>query len=107
MSDVYRKQGEVEPEVRVFPLENLLTVSARDYCESVGKKLSDYEMRGVHREGFSELKNFAKMVPENAEVVVDYVFIRSSNTGNYMNASGTALIPNEELPNTGGPIPRY
>ena len=55
-----------------FPLEKILTVSARDYCESVGKRLSDYEMRGVYGEQNYGIKDFANKVPTDTEIVVDH-----------------------------------
>ncbi len=57
-----------------------LTVSARDYCESVGRPLSDYHMRGVNGPSFHTI------VPLNADVVVD---VRNTTGGTLY---GTALI---------------
>jgi hypothetical protein len=90
-----------------FPLEKILTMSARDYCEMMGKRLTDYVPQGVHTcNTFREhaLQNiynmFAERVPESAEVVVDYMFSSSiskaaegSSVDSY--ASGTALIPRD------------
>jgi len=58
-----------------FPLEKILNVSATEYCASVGRELRDYELKGVHYEcGKTDFfaENFAKVVPEEAEVVVNY-----------------------------------
>ncbi len=72
---------------KMFPLEKILTANARDYCESVGKALSEYEMRGITN---VYIDNFRRMVPREAKVVVDY-----RQTGrDYV--SGTALIPKQK-----------
>ena len=76
----------------VFPLEKILTISARDYCEIHRKKLENYEVRGIHSRDIGTagatfvLSRFLDIVPEEAEVVVDYRF-------SDIRASGTALIP--------------
>ena len=70
-----------------FPLENILTASARDYCQSVGRELGDYEMRGIVNVSPG---TFAQRVPPNTEVVVDYM---TSSQADRSYASGTALIP--------------
>jgi len=114
MTNVYRKPGEVEKEEKQpFPLEKILTVSPRDYCESVGKKLSDYEMRGVHclfnnrDETRQVYRAFAEKVPLIAEVIVGYTIVAAHH---WEYVIGTALIPRYpeqeiELPDTGGPVP--
>ena len=105
MTTPYRTKAEVEQEKpQPFPLEKILIVSARDYCESVGMKLSDYKMRGVHQECFSKLESFAGNVPPNTEVVVDYVFKIINKS--YLSASGTALIPKPPKRTTEGGGPR-
>jgi hypothetical protein len=88
-----------------FPLEKILTVSAREYCESMGKKLKDYDMEGIHtRNSFGEedgLTNlydaFAGKVPQSAEIVVGYTVSAAIGGGGttytQCYASGTALIP--------------
>ncbi|MBI5064656.1 hypothetical protein HZA97_00330 [Candidatus Woesearchaeota archaeon] len=71
-----------------FPREKIFTVSARDYCDSIGKKLSDYKMVGVMG------NNLSQYIPEGTEAIVDYDFDISGTqnmTWNY--ESGTALIP--------------
>ena len=109
MTTPYRTKADVEQEKpQPFPLEKILTVNARDYCESVGKKLSDYEMRGVHTKSFKELESFAMNVPPNTEVVVDYMSITTNYSTEYyqLNASGTALIPKPPKRTTEGGGPR-
>ena len=86
--------------------EKILTVSLSDWTRIIkGKEgLSDYTLQGVQaaayvstgggEDGITEA--FAKKVPDNAEVVVDY---RCSTCGWYgakAYASGTALIPEEK-----------
>lgn len=102
MTDPYRKSAETEQDW-LFPLEKILTVSARDYCESMGKRLSNYELRGVHVQGDLLFKRFRNAVPTNAEVVVDYKMetsIAITDDLKYMSryAFGTALIPRPEEP---------
>lgn len=93
-------------------LGRVLSVRARDYCESVGKRLEDYTMQGVNR--ISTVDNFPveervpekflEIVPEEAEIVTDYntsvALAKYNNEGlggtkclSYIvSASGTALI---------------
>ena len=102
---VYRTAATVEPEKpRLFPLEKILTVSARDYCESVERRLSDYRLVGVHAEE-DYLSEFQKKVPRETEVVVEYVYASKGNCGRI---SGTALIPKpkEESTDTSGSVSR-
>ena len=79
-------------------LDRILTVSAKDYCESVDRQLRGYSLRGFSvTRGLSSETNpreeLAKEIPENAEVVVNY---RSNNLGEvFYEASGTALFRNE------------
>ena len=98
-------------DAKPFPLEKILTVSARDYVASVNGsgRLSDYEMKGVHVETNQDIRSsslvelFSKLVPEDAEVVVDYrtsVAVASDEISVYFkkSASGTALIPKTKEP---------
>jgi hypothetical protein len=89
-----------------FPLEKILTVGAKEYCESVGKTLADYEMKGVHtRAGFSSGhltwldEDFSAVVPLSAEVVVEYRITAAIGGANITYtqcyANGTALIPRD------------
>lgn len=59
-----------------FPLEKILTISAREYAEINRKALSDYDAIGVQSIGNpycgSIHEHFAKSVPANAEIVVGY-----------------------------------
>jgi|APSaa5957512622_1039677.scaffolds.fasta_scaffold76949_3 hypothetical protein len=74
---------------------NILNVSASEYCESQNTTLAKYDLFGVHYEG-DDLEGFAKLVPDNAEVVVNYqhsFFGGSSFSMTKVNrAMGTALI---------------
>lgn len=87
----------------VIEINKIFTTSARDYCESHGKELLEYEMRAVHyeskeHEGYRKLigriKDFADLVPDTAEVVVDlhFSFGLSHMLGLEGIISGTALI---------------
>ena len=78
-----------------FPLEKILTCSARDYVESVGKSLRDYEMVGVQGDLLlgGTRDNFLNRIPNDAEVVTDYRLAVDDITILY---SGTALIPKKK-----------
>jgi|SRR3989344_1653371 len=92
-----------------FTLEKILTISASEYCESIGKPLSDYEFFGVHLDKIDYWANpteyFAELVPPEADVVVNYSVQRSFGNfyedakpgqnarGIQFTAHGTALIP--------------
>ena len=83
--------------------KKILTISADDYFR-ICKSNLDYEAVGIHlceeiRYGdeFNLVKEFAKLVPEEAEVVVGYEFSVGGGLGQYgrrykVCASGTALI---------------
>ena len=87
-----------------IPLEKILTVSASEYCQSVGKELKEYELKGVHLETGKEVlfqKEFAQIVPSDAEVVVGYQMGIEAAGGllaryTALYGSGTALIPRKE-----------
>ncbi len=100
-----------------FPLEKILSASARDYAESKGKSLKNYELKGIHYIGKPRyadtgegaiflrpdkeiLAAFSGAVPENTEVVTDFrISLRTSTYGVGVSdievgyAYGTALIP--------------
>jgi len=79
-----------ESEVK-FPEEKILTISAKEYCDSIGKQLSDYDLVGIHT------KNIELGVPEGAEVVVCYrLGYAATNRYTYSWYYGTALIPKEK-----------
>ncbi len=108
-----------ETENAGFPLEKILTVSARDYVESQGKNLGDYELRGVclsickwaEESPFNE---FTKLFQQDAEAVVNYqhsiagavltkneqrsdgTFVGFDELKVYHQMSGTALIPKQK-----------
>ncbi|MFH0752588.1 MAG: hypothetical protein V1914_03220, partial [archaeon] len=66
--------------------EQLLTVSARDYCESVGHSLRDYTLIGLYA---TRVDYLLDEPPKNTEVIVD---LKALDRG----CSGTALIPKLE-----------
>ena len=74
-----------------FPLEKILTISVRDWCEISGKELREYIAKGVHAIGdhYRLREAFQNAVPSDVEVVVEYRF------GSQL-ASGTALIPRKQ-----------
>ena len=73
-----------------FALEKILTISARDYCEMYGKKLDQYIAVGLWSYSYTRMNGFQGVIPEGAEVVIDFV------TGRY-SLHGTALIPKDKL----------
>jgi len=75
-----------------FPLEKILTISARDYCEMNGKYLVDYTAKGIHvnEHDYKVMESFLKQIPADAEVVVEY---RAAGGNRWAWANGTALIP--------------
>ena len=68
-----------------FPTERILTISAAEYCESVGRKLSDYKMVGVED---SSNYGFLKAIPAGTEIIACF-------THSERGFAGTALIPQE------------
>lgn len=98
----YRDPASVEKEP--FPLDKILTISARDYCDMKGTKLSEYDARGVHLSSCEYLNGrkdptiagiFAHEVPTEAEIVVGYHASvgDTSDVFTHFTAEGTALIP--------------
>lgn len=80
-------------------LENILTISAEAYMASVGKKMSDYNMQGVHIVSTSRLVNFEagmgellRKAPAKAEALVCFSSMYSSEKGE-ITYHATALIP--------------
>ena len=81
-------------------IERILTISATEWFGMNKKKPSEYEARGVHSrdECMSQVvREFAKRVPSEAEVVVEYRFSSATAGASggmvaMVYASGTALI---------------
>ena len=90
------KQQDKKPN---FPLDKILTVSLDDYCMAKNEYSCSYDLKGVHYErnlgegGVSMITNFAKNVPANAEIVVDFKY-SVAELAEF--ASGTALIPKKK-----------
>ena len=80
-----------EEKQKPFPLEKILTASAREYADSRNQHLSEFRMVGVHHYG-GDVEDFCKEVPQDAGVVVGYRIsspnLQSGNRIYY----GTALI---------------
>jgi hypothetical protein len=74
---------EAAPKPKKFPLQKVLTVSAEEYCQSVEKKVIDFNLVGVNG---SSMRNLIFDLPENTEVVVGYM-------GNMDTYFATALVP--------------
>lgn len=93
VSSALSHQPARQSEERDFPLEKILTVSAAEYCQSVGRQLSDYHLQGIS--GY-ELQ---KRVPPEAEVVVglDIEYSPELSGSRIKYAAGTALIPKSVL----------
>lgn len=79
-------------------MEKILNIHIRDYLELSKKILGEYELRGVHSSSGS-LKEFAQLVPNETEVVVNYniqFFGAGCEKGSikfHYNQEGIALIP--------------
>lgn len=110
-----------QKETKSFSLEKILTVTASEYCASVGKELGEYELRGIYYHSYFNLEKkmdnpssvrdsdlafflnsrvlrpFAVLVPTNAEAVVNYSF-KLIQIGEILlkYALGTALIPKRQ-----------
>ncbi len=96
-------------EEKSFPLEKILTMNARDYCDSKDKTLRDYEIVGVHGNINGDVKDFVNKIPKDTEIVVDYRSIQEHTFK--IRLYGTALIPKAkqepaEVPDTGGLVSR-
>ena len=84
-----------------FPLDKILDIDIRDYVESKGKSLGEYDIKGVHTNE-KEIEKFAELVPEGTEVVVHYKHdFRVAGAGNrffedFHYQSGLALILNKK-----------
>ena len=77
-------------------LEKILNIDIKDYVQSGGKTLTDYQLIGVHSHE-PTVKEFAQIVPNNCEVVVNYQH-RFFITGEYKTTarhhqSGVGLVP--------------
>ena len=97
--------SEEKTDKNIFSLEKILTVSAREYCESRDTRshadsppsVADYVFKGVHVQVDPRvcthimlvIHAFAGEVPKDAEVVVDY---SASVSDCCAVADGTALI---------------
>lgn len=97
----------MKPKKRSEDLElDVFTVSAKDYCEMSGKRLSDYTPVEVHvtdNHKFYGLTHPAHSllrdgkIPQGAEVVVDLRYSCAETQGDFLVfASGTALVPKEK-----------
>ena len=78
------------PQPKLFPIEKILTISASDYCASIGRNLRDYELKGITFEGRETLQgkntldgefsssslmnNFRLRIPSGVETVVGFNF---------------------------------
>lgn len=82
-----------------FPLEKILTISARDYCEMHGGRLDQYEARGIREVCYFDSGVFSRdKIPNNTEVVVGYR-VTIGGTGEdtpRIISIGTALIRKKE-----------
>jgi len=72
----------------------VISSSARDYVESVGKKLSDYKLVGVHVNGNKIRGDCPEKLtinlPKGTEFIVEYKRFNS------MNCRKTALVPKKK-----------
>jgi len=81
----------------MFPREKFLTISAKEYCESIEKKLSDYIIVGL----FAEYDDIQKVIPHGTEVIVDYDFdCAGTQYEVHRYETGTTLVPKSYLPDS-------
>ena len=79
---------------------NIISMSARDYCESQGKSLCDYIIEGIHAEGRTpwgvmwefEKKAFDGHPVHKAEVITDLRVMKTGIFHGYYGC-GLTLIP--------------
>ena len=84
-----------------IPLDKILNLSIDLYVRNQSRILADYTLIGVHCDK-PRIDEFARLVPDNAEVVVNYEW-RSHTSGGTINQDhfyqgGVALIRKEEKP---------
>tara|TARA_Y100000310_G_scaffold268360_1_gene280937 strand:+ start:4069 stop:4335 length:267 start_codon:yes stop_codon:yes gene_type:complete len=84
-------------------IEKILNIEIREYCDSRYKNITCYDLKGVHlRDEQGNPTNFADLVPDKAEVVVNYQH-NFFGTGSRSQGSifehhqmGVALIPKND-----------
>jgi len=85
----------------------MVNVSAREYCEAKGTKLSDYVLRGVFMKGgysgSTIFESFRRDVPPEAEAVTNIRYLGTVTGESFFYAArrlevmiGTALIPKHQ-----------
>ncbi len=86
-------------EKKGFPLEKIVTASARDVCKADSQILTYYQTKGVHASGllkaneYSGIFYLAQQVPKGTEWVVDFQeSVSASPTYRFYSAHGTALV---------------
>jgi len=55
-----------------FPTSRILPIKVEVYLESASRSIHQYDLVGIHSHS-SKIEDFAAEVPNNAEVVTDYV----------------------------------
>jgi len=81
-------------EKKEIPLEKILTVSASEYCASIGKRVDEYVLVGTH--GYSDHRfNLNLNPPAGTEAIVGTFFEYSGNI-KWVMVYGTALIPKKQ-----------
>ncbi len=98
------RQGDIIIKMKFIPLERkVLTISAEDYCKSIGKTLGGYKMVGVHYVGRNvrEIPDYFFNTIHDAEVVVGYKLeVDGASPDRWgeriIIAAGTALIPKKK-----------
>ncbi len=87
-------------EEKLFPKDRILTASARDYVESIGRSIRDYKLIGVQKMTHytHDLASFCiDQIPVGTEVITDYRFTNreADSTIAWAFMAGTALVPRE------------
>ena len=73
-------------------LSKILSMRAKDYVGSGIDIKTAYKIVGIHCD-LHDIKEFAKLVPDDAEVVVDYHHELSRDPYSFHHQYGVALIP--------------
>lgn len=82
-------------------IEQILTISATEYCRSENTSITDYDFMGIHVEKSTYYSNprpekvLAKNVPKGTEAVVGYHFFMNPQADK-LYVGGTALIPKKK-----------
>ena len=84
---------------RKLTAADVLTISATEWAEMTGERLSDYNIQGIHKEGFGNSHpptKLADSAPIGSKVIVRYSVTSLGGISYY--ASGIALVRKNDSP---------